>query len=131
MLEQTHRDIDHPPLVAVDVENLEYVVERIFSAGVLLNGRLDGPQLSERVEAVTGELDAALRAIQLMALRTRARSRDLDQLVVTLAEAADDVSELAGEQRHDGPGHYLDEAARHLHRARMCLGEAQEKSRPV
>ena len=128
MVERTHRDVDGLQ-VAVEVDTLEFVTQRIISAGLLLNGRLDGPQLSKRVEAVTGQLDEAMRAIRLMALHLRSGRRDLDQLVVRLGDVADDVSHLAKVQRDDGPAHFLGEAARHLHRARMALAETQEQSR--
>ena len=124
VLERTHRDVERPRQVAVDVDALDFVVERIFAAGLLLNGRGDGPQLAQRVKAVTGELDEALRTIQRMAFRSRGRAEDLDQIVVKLAEVADYVSELA-EARNDGAGMKLGEAARSLHHARLALSDAR------
>ena len=114
VLERTHRDVERPPQVTVDVDALDYVLKRIFAAGLLLNGRGDGPQLSQRVKAATGELDEALRAIQRMAFRSRGRMGDLDQLVVRLADATDAMSYLVEARADEGAGHFLDETARHL-----------------
>jgi hypothetical protein len=113
---------------SLDRNLLHFVVQRIFAAGLLLNSRTDGAQLTERVEQAVAELDEALRSIQLMALRSQPKAVDLDQLLVRLIEASDDVARLAEARREDGPGSPLDETARHLHRARMALMELQVRS---
>jgi hypothetical protein len=116
-----------PEHVTMSTHALDDAIRRIYTAGGLLNGLLDGSPLADRVAQAIDELDEALRTIQMMAFRSQSGRPDLDGLLAQVTRATVDISQLA-EGRHDGPGALLDEAARYLHRARMALMEAQADS---
>lgn len=103
---------------------LDPVVQRIFTAGVLLGNALaSGASPTAAVADAVRELDAAVTALRSASGGPGDSPDHLDALAARLAQAGRDLSRLASSSPGDA-GLSLRDAAYSVHRAQVAVSEA-------
>lgn len=111
-------------LAATADDGLDPVIQRIFTAGVLLGNALaSGTSPVAAIEYAVHELDAAVTALSSASGRPRQPPDDLAALAARLAQAGRDLSRLACASPGDA-GLSLRDAAYSVHRAQVAMAEA-------
>ena len=103
---------------------LDPVIQRIFTAGVLLGNALaSGASPMAAIEDAVRELDAAVTALRSAGCGPREPTDELGTLAARLAGAERDLSRLACAPPGDA-GPSLRDAAYCVHRAQVAVAEA-------
>jgi hypothetical protein len=104
--------------------DLDPVIQRIFTAGVLLGNALaSGASATAAIEDAVRELDAAVTALRSASCGPHEPADDLYALAARLAQAGRDLSRLACTSPGDA-GLSLRDAAYSVHRAQVAVSEA-------
>ena len=104
--------------------DLDHLIQRIFTAGVLLGNALaSGAGTVTAVENAIRELDEAVFIIRPVVFRACEPADGLGTLAARLAQAARDLSRLAGTSAGD-IDLSLRDAALNVHRAQVAVSEA-------